>query len=77
MIKQLRGLGLFKILINYLIEQEVSPSSNLEQLRFIELESKKLWKLMQANFLCGGFSMNAWDYDPDGNKDILPIIDCL
>ena len=32
---------------------------------------------MQANFVCGGFSMNAWDYDPHGNQDILPIIECL
>lgn len=21
--------------------------------------------------------MNAWDYDPNGNRDILPFIDCL
>ena len=32
---------------------------------------------MQANFVCGGFSMNSWDYDPQGNQDILPIIECL
>ena len=77
MLQKLRKLGLFKILMNYLIEDHSEHTGELEQLRFIEEETKKLWQLMQANLLLGGFSMNAWDYDPQGNQDILPIIECL
>ena len=64
LLQQLKRLGLFKILINYLIESHAENTTSLEQLKFIEEETKKLQQLMQANFLCGGFSMNAWDYDP-------------
>ena len=43
----------------------------------IEDETNKLWGLLQANCLYGGFSLNAWDYEPRANQDILPIVEHL
>ena len=43
MLQKLRKLGLFKILMNYLIEDHSEHTGELEQLRFIEEETKKLW----------------------------------